>query len=109
MNRRRNERTTQRVPFDVYYRARRLGRFWTCNVSQEGLFLSTGSVECLSGAILDLRFQVEAQEQKLRGVVVHHVKGRGVGIQLAYWRAGDRLSHREYLRLIKPHRLCQAA
>lgn len=109
MNRRHRERTTACVPFDVYFQARRLGRFWTCNVGQEGLFLNTGLLECFSGAILELRFQAEAKEHSLRGIVVHQVQGQGVGVQLAYWRTRNRLSHLAYLRFIIPNRLRQAA
>jgi len=109
MNRRRSKRAPARVPFDLYCRARRLGRFWTSNLSQEGLFLHTGAIERLDAAILDLRFRANGAEYRLRGIVVHQIQGQGIGIQLAYWRTGDRPAHAAYLQLTKPSRLCQAA
>jgi len=95
---RHRKRVPTRLPFDVYDRTRHLGRFWTCNVSQEGLFLKTVATDCLRG-ILDLRFQADGLEHRLRGVVVHRVHEQGVGLQLAFWRNGDRVAHKAYLQI----------
>ncbi len=97
MNRRRSECRVACLPFDVYCRARPLGRFWTNNLSQEGLFLSTVSDQDLDGAILDLHFQVAGVEHCLRGIVADRIQGQGVWIQLAYWRKGSRAAHSAYL------------
>ena len=109
MNRRRSERRTACLPFDVSCRGRPLGRFWTRNLSQEGLFLSTGSREGFDEAILDLRFQVAGVEHCLRGIVVHRIQGQGVGIQLAYWREKSRAAHSAYLVYGSPDHACRAA
>jgi hypothetical protein len=97
MNRRRSERRTACLPFDVFCRGRPLGRFWTRNLSQEGLFLSTGSREGFDEVILDLRFQVAGVEHCLRGIVADRIQGQGVWIQLAYWREESRAAHSAYL------------
>jgi len=109
MNRRRSERIATRLPFDVYCRGRRLGRFWTRNASREGIFLGTGSYEYPADAILDLRFQVDGVEHCLRGTVAHHVQGQGIGIQLAYWRKGDLPAYSAYLQYAFPDQLHRAA
>lgn len=99
-NRRRSCRVPVRLAFDVCLGRERLGRYWTHNVSQEGIFLGTSSPSCFTRCILDLLFDADGSEHRLRGIVVHQAPGRGVGVQLAYWRKGDRLAHLAYLRLI---------
>jgi hypothetical protein len=101
MNRRRSERRVACLPFDVYSRARPLGRFWTSNLSQEGLFLNTASDQDLDDAILDLHFQVAGVEHCLRGIVADRIQGQGVWIELAYWRAGSRAAHSAYLAWVR--------
>ena len=109
MNRRRSARTAACLPFDVYCHSRRLGRFWTRNVSQEGLFLSTGSIEGFNNAILELRFRSKGLHHCLRGVVVQQIRGKGVGIQLSYWRRDARPAHLAYLEYTLPKRSYEAA
>ena len=99
-NRRRSCRIPVRLAFDVYLGRVRLGRYWTHNVSQGGLFLGTPSPGCFTRGVLDLLFYADGSEHRLRGIVVHQAPGRGVGIQLAYWRKGDRPAHQVYLRVI---------
>ena len=99
-NRRQSYRVPVRVAFDVYLGGVRLGRYWTQNASQEGLFLGTSSANCFSRRVLDLLFHADGSEHRLRGIVVHQAPGRGVGVQLAYWRKGDRQAHLAYLRAI---------
>jgi hypothetical protein len=100
MNRRQSFRVPGHLAFDVYLGHARLGRFWTHNVSQEGMFLGTSSPKGLTGGVLDLRFHADGSEHRLRGIVVHQASGKGVGIQLAYWRKDDRPSHLAYLRVV---------
>lgn len=109
MDHRRSERITARVPFDVYCRTHRLGRFWTQDLSQEGLFLTGVSIESRNDAILELRFEAKGVEHSFRGIVVHHRRGQGVGIQLAYWRMDDRLAHLAYCQFTIPNHLSCAA
>lgn len=99
-NRRQSYRVPVRVAFDVYLGGVRLGRYWTQNASQEGLFLGTSSPNCFRRRVLDLLFHADGSEHRLRGIVVHQAPGRGVGVQLAYWRKGDRQAHLAYLRVI---------
>lgn len=100
MEQRRSLRTAARLPFELYAGGRSLGRFWSGNVSQEGLFLETTSPEALASGILGLRFEAGGSRHDLRGRVVYRVPGEGIGIQLAYWRNGDRPAHQAYLRAI---------
>ena len=100
LNRRQSCRVPVRVDFDVYLGRVRLGRYWTQNASQEGLFLGTSSPNCFTRCVLDLLFHADGSEHRLRGIVVHQAPGRGVGVQLAYWRKGDRQAHLAYLRAI---------
>jgi hypothetical protein len=71
--------------------------------------LSTGSAEGFDNAILELRFRAKGMDHCLRGVVVHQIRGKGVGIQLAYWRKGDRSAHLAYLEYTLPNRSREAA
>jgi hypothetical protein len=100
VDRRRSNRIPARLPFELYTARRPLGRFWSGNVSQEGLFLETPSPETLDSGILGLRFEVGRSGYDLRGRVVYRVPGEGIGIQLAYWRNADRPAHQAYLRVI---------
>ena len=100
MNRRRSSRVPVYLAFDVYLRHAHLGRFWTQNVSQEGLFLGTSSLGQLAGGVLDLLFHADGSEHRLRGIAVHQTPGKGVGVQIAYWRKDDRLAHQAYLSII---------
>jgi hypothetical protein len=109
MNRRRSERIATRLPFEVYCRGRRLGRFWTRNASRAGIFLGTGSYEYPAAAILELRFQVNGMEYCLRGTVAQHVQGQGIGMQRAYWRKGDLQAYSAYLQYALPDQLYRAA
>ncbi len=102
--RRRTERLPIRVAFDVYDRCRYLGRFWTRDLSQEGLFLHTESAEPLWRTILSLRFCANGVERCLRGTAVHGIPGEGVGIQLAFWRPSDHADHCAYRQLITTER-----
>lgn len=109
MNRRRTYRVDVQLGFDVYLRHADLGRFWTQNVSQEGLFLGTSSPGCFTGGILDLLFCADGSEHRLKGIVVHQTPGKGVGVQIAYWRNDDRLAHLAYLRVIEAISVCRTA
>jgi hypothetical protein len=100
LERRRSPRASARLPFELYAGGRSIGRFWSGNVSQEGLFLETTSPDALASGILGLRFEAGGSDHDLRGRVVYRVPGEGIGIQLAYWRSGDRLAHQAYLRAI---------
>jgi hypothetical protein len=97
---RRSPRIPVHLIFDVYLRHSRLGRFWSQNVSQEGLFLGTRTPESFAGGVLDLVFHADGSEHRLRGIAVHQAPGKGVGIQIAYWRKDDRLAHQAYLSVI---------
>ncbi len=97
-NLRRSTRVPVSIPFEVYDLTRRMGRYWSSNASQEGVFLKARAPDRLSG-ILDLRFQAEGREHRLRGVVVHRESKRGVGVQLAYWRKADQASHKAYMEI----------
>jgi len=100
LNRRRSARVPVHLAFDVYLRQARLGTFWTQNVSQEGLFLGTSSPGRFASGVLDLRFLADGSEHRLRGIAVHQAPGKGVGVQIAYWRKDDRLAHQAYLGVI---------
>lgn len=98
--RRRSERVPVSLAFDVYDRCRYLGRFWTRDVSQEGLFLNAKCADTMRNTILSLRFCADGVERCLRGTAVHGVPGEGVGIQLAFWRQRDHADHCAYRQLI---------
>jgi hypothetical protein len=97
---RRSPRVPVHLALDVYLHHTRLGRFSTRNVSQEGLFLDTPSPEVSAGGLLDLVFHADGSEHRLRGIAVHQTPGKGVGIQIAYWRKDDRRAHLAYLGII---------
>jgi hypothetical protein len=40
---------------------------------------------------------------------VHKIRAKGIGIQLAYWRKGDRPAHLAYLEYALPSRSREAA
>lgn len=101
--RRRSERVAVSLAFDVYDRCRYLGRFWTRDVSQEGLFLKAPFTEYLERTILSLRFCADGVERCLRGTAVHGIPGQGVGIQLAFWRPSDHADHCAFRQLIHIH------
>lgn len=101
--RRRSERVPISLAFDVYDRCRYLGRFWTRDVSQEGLFLKAPFTECLERTILSLRFCADGVERCLRGTAVHGIPGQGVGIQLAFWRLSDHADHCAFRQLVRGH------
>lgn len=98
--RRRTERIPVRLAFDVYDRGRHLGRFWTRDVSQEGIFLNAECPDALRDTILSLRFCAGGLTCCLRGTAVRGIPGEGVGIQLAFWRASDHADYRAYRQLI---------
>jgi hypothetical protein len=100
LNRRRSSRVPVHLAFDVYLRHARLGRFWTRNVSQEGLFLGTSSPGHFPSGVLDLLFHADGSEHRLRGIAVHKTPGQGVGVQIAYWRKDDHRAHQAYLGVI---------
>jgi hypothetical protein len=99
---RRRERIALRLAFDVFGGGRYLGRFWSRDVSQEGLFLKAPDPDCLSGTILSMRFQTGGVEHRLRGTAIRRVQGQGAGIQLAFWRHGDDEAYAAYRKLIHP-------
>ncbi|MGE5154896.1 MAG: PilZ domain-containing protein [Bdellovibrio bacteriovorus] len=101
--RRRTERIPVRLAFDVYDRGRYLGRFWTRDVSPEGLFLHTEAPESLRRTILSLRFCADGVQRCLRGTAVHAIPGEGVGVQIAVWRQAGRADHYAYHQLIDTH------
>jgi hypothetical protein len=90
------------LTFDVYGGNRYLGRFWSRDVSQEGLFLKADDPDCLSGTILSLRFLAGGGEYRLRGTAIRRVQGQGAGIQLAFWRHADDDAYAAYRKLIHP-------
>lgn len=98
--RRRTGRVQVRLAFDVYERERYLGRFWSRDLSQEGLFLETGTAAPLLRRILSLHFRADGVERQVRGTTIHEVPGAGVGIQLAFWRSDDQADQSAYRRLI---------
>lgn len=102
MERRRRERIPMCLAFKVYDGGRHLGRFWTRDVSQEGLFLKADDPDCLSNTILSLRFQTNGVEHRLRGIAIRRVQGQGAGIQLAFWRHADDDAYAAYRKLIHP-------
>ena len=102
MERRRRERIPACLAFDVFDRRRYLGRFWTRDVSQEGLFLKADDSTRLSDTIVRLRFQAQGVEHCLRGITIRRVQGQGAGIQLAFWRRGDDDAFAAYRKLIQP-------
>jgi hypothetical protein len=102
MERRRRERIALRLAFDVFGGGRYLGRFWTRDVSQEGLFLQTDNPDCLSDTILRLGFHAGGVEHGLRGIAIRRVQGQGAGIQLAFWRHVDDDAYAAYRKLIQP-------
>ena len=102
MERRRRERIALRLAFDVFGGRRYLGRFWTRDVSQEGLFLNADNPDDLSNTILSLRFQADGVDYCLRGIAIRRVQGQGAGIQLAFWRHGDDDAYAAYRQLIRP-------
>ena len=102
MERRRRVRVALRLAFEVFSRDRYLGRFWTRDVSQEGLFLEVNDPEGLSGTLLSLCFRAAGVEHRLRGIAIRKVQGKGVGIQLAFWRQADDDAFAAYRKLIQP-------
>ncbi len=102
MERRRRERIPLCLAFDVFGGGRYLGRFWSRDVSQEGLFLKADDPDCLSDTILSLRFLAGGVEYRLRGAAIRRVEGQGVGIQLAFWRHADDDAYAAYRKLIHP-------
>lgn len=98
--RRRTERIPVRLAFDVYDPFRYVGRFWSRDLSKEGLFLDAKPTDPLTNTILSLRFVADGMERRLRGTAVHGVPGEGVGIQLAVWRRADQADHRAYRQLL---------
>jgi hypothetical protein len=100
--RRRRERFPLSLAFDVFGGGRYLGRFWSRDVSQEGLFLMAADPDCLSGTILSLRFRADGVEHRLRGTAIRRVQGQGVGIALAFWRHGDDDAYAAYRKLLQP-------
>ena len=102
MERRRCDRAPLALAFDVFGGGRYLGRFWSRDVSQEGLFMKAADPDRLSGAILTLRFQTGGVEHRLRGTAIRRVQGQGAGIQLAFWRHGDDDAYAAYRKLIHP-------
>lgn len=102
MERRRCERVPVCLAFDVFGVGRYLGRFWSRDVSQEGLFLKAADSDRLSGTILSLRFQTGGVEHRLRGTAIRRVQGQGAGIQLAFWRHADDDAYAAYRKLIHP-------
>jgi len=102
--RRRTERSRVCLAFDVHERGRFLGRYWSRNASQTGLFLNADPAGHLRDTILSLRFQAHGVEHWLRGTVVHAVPGQGVGIALAFWRLADRNAHAAYRLLLESER-----
>lgn len=101
--RRRSERVPVSLAFDVYDRCRYLGRFWSRDLSQEGVFLKAPFTESLERTILSLRFWADGVERSLRGTAVHGIPGQGVGIQLAFWRPSDHVDHCAFRQLIQIH------
>ena len=102
MERRRRERFPLSLAFDVFGGGRYLGRFWSRDVSLEGLFLKVADPDRLSGTILSLRFQTAGIEHRLRGTAIRRVQDQGAGIQLAFWRHGDDDAYAAYRKLIQP-------
>ena len=100
-DRRRSTRTALRVAVKVYDSRRFLGRYWTGDLSQEGLFLHADRTDHLTNTILRLRFADDGAFC-LRGAAVREVRGQGVGVQLAFWRRGDDSAHAAYRQLIQP-------
>jgi hypothetical protein len=103
MERRHRGRIPLCLAFDVSDGGRYLGRFWTRDVSQEGLFLKADDPDCLSDRILSLRFHADGVERCLRGIAIRRVQGQGVGIQIAFWRHGDDEAYAAYRQLIGPY------
>jgi hypothetical protein len=97
MEHRRSPRIPSQLQFDVYRQDRPLGRFRARDVSQEGVFLETWQPVNGYSGILELRFRAGNREHRIRGVVVRRVPGEGVGVQLAFWRAHDRVAYSAYL------------
>jgi len=90
------------LAFDVFDGGPHLGRSWTRDVSQEGLFLKAADLDCLSDTILGLRFQADAVERRLRDIAMRRVQGQSAGIQLAFWRHADDDAYAAYRKLIHP-------
>lgn len=98
--RRRSARIPLRLAVEAYDASHYLGRFWTHDVSQEGVFLRTDRTDRLRGTILRLWFETDGVACSLRGAAVREVEGQGVGVQLAYCRPGDEAAHAAYRKLI---------
>ncbi len=103
--RRRSTRLPLRLAVEVYDSSRHLGRFWTHDVSQEGMFLNLDRTDLLRRTILRLAFDAEGVTCFLRGAAVREIRGEGVGIQLAFWRHGDEAAHAAYRELIAAPRI----
>ena len=102
--RRRSARLPLRLAVEVYDASHHLGRFWTHDVSQEGMFLKLDRTDLLRRTILRLGFDAQGVTCFLRGAPVREIRGEGVGIQLAFWRHGDEAAHAAYRELIAaPH------
>ena len=101
MERRRCERIPLSLAFDVYDGGRHLGRFWTRDLSQDGLFLKAHDPNCLTNTILSLRFHADGMEYCVRGIGIRRVHRQGAGIQLAFWRHGDEDAYAAYRKLIQ--------
>lgn len=102
-DRRRSARIGLRLALDVYDPNQFLGRYWTADLSQEGLFLRADRADHLTNTILRLRFEADDGPFCLRGAAVREVRGQGVGVQLAFWRRGDGSAHSAYRHLIDHH------
>lgn len=105
-DRRRSARIRLRLALDVYDPNQFLGRYWTADLSQEGLFLNADRTDHLTNTILRLGFDADDGAFCLRGAAVREVRGQGVGVQLAFWRRGDGSAHAAYRRLIDHHGRC---
>lgn len=102
-DRRRSARIRLCLALEVYDPNRFLGRYWTADMSQEGLFLYADRMDHLTNTILRLRFDADDGAFCLRGAAVREVQGQGVGVQLAFWRRGDGSAHAAYRRLMDRH------
>lgn len=100
LERRQSERVPIRLAFDVYVRFRYVGRYWSSDASHDGVFLEAGDSGPLKGTILNLHFKAEGTERCLQGIAVRSVQGKGVGVQLAVWRAADQTAYASFQRLI---------
>jgi hypothetical protein len=109
LERRQSGRIALRLAFDVYDRSRYLGRYWSRDVSYDGLFLEADDAEPLEHTILNLHFTAEGMERCLQGIAVRAVRGEGIGVQLAVWRAADRTAYTAFQRAISAERLAPLA